>query len=147
MLTGNGAVQDQVWAWYRSTLVPGQIRPDGSCPREEARTRSLSYSTFNLDAFSVLCRLAQLGGVDLWHFRAADGASLEKAVENLMPYVLHPEKWTKPQISPFEPDRIVFPGLTAMGLRSAELLKAYAGLPRANSCWIMLIDAIVKSTG
>jgi hypothetical protein len=63
-----------------------------------------------------------------------------------MPYVLHPEKWNKPQISPFEPDRIVFPGLAAAGLKSRELWNTYESLPRANSSWIFLIDAIVRNS-
>ena len=36
--------------YYRDHIFSRQIRPDGSAPREEARTRSLSYSAFNLEA-------------------------------------------------------------------------------------------------
>src|SRR5581483_9184957 len=65
--TGDAANLAMCWDHYRSYLVPTEIQPDGSCPREEARTNSLSYSSMNLDAFANLCRLAQLNGVDLWH--------------------------------------------------------------------------------
>ena len=51
---------------YRDLIFPRQIRADGSAPSEEARTRSLSYSAFNLEAFATLCRIAQVQGVDLW---------------------------------------------------------------------------------
>ena len=83
--TADRATLDMAWEHYRKELVPNQIRSDGSCPREEARTRSFSYSAYNLDAFSVICRLAQLQGVDLWHFRTAKGIGVEQAIAYLMP--------------------------------------------------------------
>src|SRR5438876_11868421 len=106
----DAAAERMAWDHYRAVLVPGQIRSDGSCPREEARTRSLSYSTYNLDAFAVVCRLAQVNGVDLWR-------GVMPAIDYLMPYVLHPEALRKQQFAPFEKDRIVFPGLAAAGTK------------------------------
>jgi hypothetical protein len=136
---GDRATQDEIWKHYRTYLVPTEIQPDGSCPREEARTRSLSYSTFNLDAFAVICRLAQVNGVDLW-------PGVMPAIDYLMPYVLHPETWRKQQITPFEKDRIVFPGLAAVGTKSRKLIETYLGLPRAlSSPWVSLADLIAKS--
>jgi len=82
-------------------LVPKEIRPDGSCPREEERTRALHYSSMNLDAFALLCRLAQLDGVDLWHFRAANGAAVENAFAYLAPFVAKPAAWKFKQITDF----------------------------------------------
>ncbi len=141
---GDRATFDMAWDHYRKYLVPTEIRPDGSCPREEARTQSLSYSTYNLDAFSVICRLAQLQGADLWHFRAPNDVGVEKAIAYIRPYVEHPENWPKQQITPFEPDRIVFPGLAAVGLDSADLLHIYNSLPRAQTAWVLLVDLIVR---
>jgi hypothetical protein len=128
---------------YRSYLVPAEIQPDGSCPREEARTNSLSYSCFNLDAFSVLCRVAQVHGTDLWQFAAPDGVSLTKACDYLLPFVLHPESWKHQQISPFKPDGVVFPGLAGSGMASRPLLDTYRQLPHSHGGWNVLIDAIV----
>ena len=72
-LVGDTAAQQMAWEHYRSYLVPTEIQPDGSCPREEERTNSLSYSAMNLDAFSVLCRVADTNGVKLWHYRTSRG--------------------------------------------------------------------------
>lgn len=145
LFTGDAVAQKAVWDLYRSYLVPHEIQKDGSCPREEARTQSLSYSTFNLDAFAVLCRQAQCAGVDLWHFRTAEGVGVQTAIDYLMPYVLEPAKWKKQQITAFAPDRIVFPGLAAVGLSSDSLLKTHKGLPRAaNSPWVAFVDLIVR---
>jgi hypothetical protein len=136
---GDRAAQDEIWKHYRTYLVPTEIQRDGSCPREEARTRSLSYSTFNLDAFAVVCCLAQVNGVDLW-------PGVTPAIDYLMPYVLHPETWRKEQITPFEKDRIVFPGLAAAGTKSRKLMETYLGLPRAlSSPWVLLVDLIAKN--
>jgi hypothetical protein len=129
---------------YRSYLVPAEIRPNGSCPREEARTNSLGYSCFNLDAFSVLCRIAQVDGTDLWHFAAPSGVSLAKACDYLLPFVLHPEAWQHQQISSFKPDGVVFPGLAGMGMASQKLLDAYRRLPHPSGAWNLLINALVR---
>ncbi len=131
---------------YRKYLVPSEIRPNGSCPREEARTNSLSYSCFNLDAFSVLCRIAHVHGADLWNFVAKDGGSVAKACDYLLPFVLHPASWPHQQIGPFKPDGIVFPGLAGVGLRSRKLLDAYTTLPHAKSAWDQLIDVAVLTS-
>jgi hypothetical protein len=133
----DAAARKMAWDHFRSVLLR-QIRPDGSCPREEARTRSLSYSAFNLDAFSVVCRLAELEGVDLWR-------SLEKACAYLTPFVVQPDTWHKPQIDPFDSKGIVYPGLAGRGLKSAELLRVYRELPRANAPWILLVDLLVRA--
>jgi alginate lyase len=143
--TGDDALKKMCWDRYRAYLVPTEIKPDGSCPREEARTRSLSYSTMNLDAFALLCRLAQLDGQDLWRFKTPQGIGVEKAFQYLMPYVLHPELWKKPQITGYEPDRALFPGVAGAGLRSQELLAGYKKLPRATASWIQFIDLVVRT--
>lgn len=134
-----------VWDDYRGYLVPEEIRPDGSCPQEEARTNSLSYSCFNLDAFSVLCRIAQVHGVDLWHFDAPNGGSVAKACNYVIPFVLHPETWHHQQIEKFTPDSLVFPALAGIGLRSSKLLSAHKTLPHANSAWNQLINVLAET--
>ena len=133
------------WDRYRNYLVPTEVELDGSCPREEARTNSLGYSTMNLDGFSVLCRIAETNGVNLWRYRTPKGIGIEKAFYYLMPYVLHPGTWRKPQISRFSADGTVFPGLAGAGLHSEELLVAYRTLPRARSPWVQLVDLLARS--
>ena len=143
--TGNAAVEKELWEGYRTYLVPTQILPDGSCPREEARADSLHYSAYNLDAFAVLCRLAQVAQVDLWQFRDAKGASLGKSIDYLLPFVEHPDAWRKPETNPFQADRIVFPGLAALGTGSQELRESYFALPRALSLpSILWVDLMVR---
>jgi Alginate lyase len=130
--TRDPAVERMVWDWFRSALVPNQLRPDGSAPREEARTRSLSYSAFNLDAFTLLCRLAQNAGVDLWRYRTEGSGSVDRAVAYIAPFAEEPEKWRKQQISTYTPRSNFFLGLAGIGLSKPEYVAAQKrlGLPR-----------------
>jgi hypothetical protein len=146
LFTGDAANQQMCWNHYRNYLVPTEIQPDGSCPREEARTASLSYSSMNLDAFATICRLAQTHGVELWKFHTPKGIGVEKSFTYLLPYVLHPETWKKEQISKYGAGGYVFPGLAGIGLPSKELLVGYLKLPRADSAWVQFCDLLVRST-
>jgi hypothetical protein len=145
-LTGNESVKKMAWGHYRDYLVPTEIRPDGSCPREEARTNSLGYSTMNLDAFATLCRIAQSNGVDLWHYRAPGAGSVETAFRYLLPFVQHPDTWKKEQISSFNADGTVFAGLAGVGLPARDLLEGYRTLPRSRSPWVQWVDLAIRAT-
>ena len=102
--TRNSELLNMCWEHYRTYLVPTEIEPNGSCPREEARTASLSYSSMNLDAFATVCRVAQMAGVELWHFQAPTGGSVVRAFHYLMPYVERPDRWKKEQINKYSAD-------------------------------------------
>ncbi len=138
LFTSDAANLKMAWQHYRTHLLK-QIEPDGSCPREEARTNSLSYSAMNLDGFSVLCKLAERDGLDLWH------SGVEKSFTYLMPYVVRPESWQKQQIGAFNAGGTVFLGLAGMGLHSQDLLAAHHRLPRADSPWVRFLDLLVAS--
>lgn len=144
--TGNQKARAAAWDHYRKYLVPTEIQPDGSCPREENRTLSLSYSSMNLDAFAIICWLAQMDGVDLWHFKTADGKSVVKAFHYLLPYVLNPKLWKKQQISPYHQNSYYFTGLAGAALHDRELLSAYKKVPRSPRPWVQWVDLVVEQT-
>ncbi|HEY1090292.1 MAG TPA: alginate lyase family protein, partial [Burkholderiaceae bacterium] len=52
------------------------IAPDGAQPHELARTRSLDYSIFNLEALFLCAELASHVDLDWWNFSTSDGRSL-----------------------------------------------------------------------
>ena len=93
--------QKAAFTYYRDHIFPRQIKPDGSAPREEERTRGLWYSAFNLEAFATICRIAQLRGLDLWSVQAKGGATIATVIEYLQPYLADPKKWTKEQVADF----------------------------------------------
>lgn len=85
--------------------LDSQIADDGSLPEELARTLSLHYSTFALEAVATADCLAADTGCSIWRYRTSDGRSLEQAVEYLVPYYTAPETWPHRQIKPFDRSR------------------------------------------
>jgi hypothetical protein len=144
-LTDDETAKTMAWEHYRAYLVPEEIRLDGSCPREEERTNSLSYSSMNLDAFAVLCRIAGTNGVRLWEFGTRQGIGVQRPFYYLLPYLLQPETWQKQQISKFSAEGTVWPGLAGVGLQAERLLETYRTLPHGNSPWAQFVDLVVKT--
>src|SRR5262249_13600490 len=70
----------------KARRISKQIEPDGSMPRELARTKSWSYSLLNLTGMFHLARLGEHVGVDLWNYRTPDGRSIRGALDWMFPY-------------------------------------------------------------
>ncbi len=85
-----------------------QIAPDGSLPFELARTRSYSYTHYNLGALADCAALAQRVGKDLWNWADEQGRSLRAVFEWCLPYGggYDPEIWPHPQITPDGGERL-----------------------------------------
>jgi len=86
----------------KTKRIASQIEPDGSQPHELARTKSFSYSTMNLSAFTKLAWFGKKTGVDLWNFETSDGRSIKKAYEYLIPYISTNKKWEYKQLGNLE---------------------------------------------
>jgi Alginate lyase len=87
--------------------IASQIEPDGRQPHELARTRSLAYSCFNLEAFLLLGRLGEHVDLDLWNFATGDGRSLGAALRYLAPFADPALKWPKKEITPTHRARLL----------------------------------------
>lgn len=85
----------------REKRIARQIEPDGKMPRELQRTKSFSYSAFNLRALIDLASIGQNLGIDLWHYQTTDGRSIRKALDFMAPYVDPNSKWPYQQIEKF----------------------------------------------
>jgi hypothetical protein len=108
-------------ATAREKRITKQIEPDGKMPRELQRTKSFSYSVFNLRALTDLACLGQNLGIDLWHFQTSDGRSIHKALDFMAPYVSPENKWPYQQID--KPNR---------GSLAILLLRAETEYPEAH---------------
>jgi len=83
--------------------LDSQITPEGKQPRELARTKSWSYSCFNLKNICKGAVMAQSLGIDLWnHEGEGSRGSLKKAMLYLVPFFKNPEGWSEKQITKFD---------------------------------------------
>jgi hypothetical protein len=86
----------------KTKRIATQIEPDGSQPKEIARTKSLSYSGMNLRGFTHLANMGQTTGIDLWNYQTTDGRGIRKALDFLLPYVSGEKRWEHQQIGGIE---------------------------------------------
>ncbi len=77
-----------------------QLQNSGLQPFEVARTLSLSYSVFNLEAWSKLAAYARNLGLELWTLPSDDHATLEQAFHRLLPCLTGEAEWEFLQIGP-----------------------------------------------
>jgi hypothetical protein len=83
--------------------LDSQITPEGKQPRELARTKSWSYSCFNLKNICKGGVMAQSLGVGFWDHQGPEGrGSLKKAMLFLVPFLKNPESWPEKQITKFD---------------------------------------------
>jgi len=101
LFTGNKAKAQQLAKESRN-ILDDQVTKEGSMPLELERTNSLAYSTYNLQGWFRLATLAEKTGIDLWHYRNKQGATLRTAFDWLKPYALGEKPWTWQQISGYK---------------------------------------------
>ncbi|HSV12750.1 MAG TPA: alginate lyase family protein [Tepidisphaeraceae bacterium] len=114
MFLGDDAGARQLLETVKENRIARQIEPSGEMPRELARTKSFHYSVFNLSALTTLADLGQRLNVDLGRYQTADGRSIRKALDWLIPFALNQKKWEHQQIIPLESHILLVP------LRRAE---------------------------
>jgi hypothetical protein len=95
----------------KTNRIAKQIQPDGSQPMELERTKSFSYSTMNLSAMTKLAWFGKRTGVDLWNFETADGRSIKKAYDFLIPYISSDKEWKYKQLGNLEEVKTSFVNL------------------------------------
>jgi hypothetical protein len=99
LYTGQKDLARKILDQVKTRRINKQIEPDGSQPHELARTKSLGYSTGNLDGFFRLTIMAEKLGIDLWRYESPDGRSIKKALDFLAKYVDTDQKWPYEQIT------------------------------------------------
>ena len=83
--------------------LDAHITPEGKQPRELVRTKSWSYSCFNLKNICKGAVMARSLGIDLWSHEGEGGrGSLRKAMLYLVPFLQNPEEWSEKQITKFD---------------------------------------------
>jgi len=86
--------------------IAWQFQPDGTQPLEAARADGYSYSVFNLEALANAAAIAKPLGVNLWKFQTADGRSMFKAFQYLLPFASGAQPWPGSQLKKIAPDSL-----------------------------------------
>ena len=112
---------------FKDVFVNVQMAPDGSFPRETARTKPYAYSIFQLDNMVTLCKVLSTPEENLWNYEGPEGRGIKKAVAWLYPYLADKSTWPK------KPDVMAWDGWPS---RQPALL--FAGLAYNESKYIDL---------
>lgn len=102
VFTGRPQLAKKICTTAYDRRVKTQIMPDGSQPKELARTQGMNYSLYNLRAFSVIAAIAERLGYDrYWQKDPESGVCLLKqAVDYLHPYVIAPATFPYQELEP-----------------------------------------------
>lgn len=95
---GNSEVGRKIAASIQSNRLDKQINDDGAQPEELERTKSYSYSVFNLSALVRIAILAENYGIDLSHHHG-ESSALKAAIDYLLPFSLGESTWEHTQIT------------------------------------------------
>jgi hypothetical protein len=95
-LAGDSARLAEDRRFFKETLVPQQMAPDGSFPRELARTKPYGYSLFQLDVMGMLAEALSTPEESLWRWELPDGRGMRKALAFMYPYIRDKSSWPKP---------------------------------------------------
>jgi hypothetical protein len=102
---------------YKKIILPNQMDPDGSFPRELRRTKPYGYSLFNIDIMAALCQIASTPDDNLWTFELPDGRGMRKGMEYIYPFIADKKKWPlKPDVMYWDEWPIRHPALLFAGL-------------------------------
>jgi hypothetical protein len=72
------------------------MAPDGSFPKELARTKPYGYSLFQLDVMGVLAEILSTPRENMWRFATPDGRGMARALAYMYPYIEDKRRWPKP---------------------------------------------------
>lgn len=101
LFVGKNELAKEIIEGVKTKRIATQIEPDGSQPLELKRESSLHYSNYNLTGMFNLARLGEHVGVDLWSFQTADGRSIRRALDWMIPYATGEKPWEYKQIKKF----------------------------------------------
>ncbi|QDS99966.1 alginate lyase family protein [Adhaeretor mobilis] len=151
IFVGDRKLAREIVEEVKTKRIPMQFQSDGSQPAEEARTRSLHYSFFNLTALAVVARVGEQFGIDLWQADAPEGVSLSDGLSYLHPYLQSPGNWPHQQIGQFtlSPHVIELLRMASVRLGEPAYLKIVSDAKQRNKegNYAELLHAAQKAEG
>ena len=141
-LVGDTARLADTRRFFRDSLLL-QMAPDGSFPRELARTKPYGYSLFQLDVMGMLAEVLSTRRENMWRYSTAEGRGMAKALAFMYPYIADKSTWPKkPDVMYFDQWPIRHPALLFGGLALHE--------PRYVALWRTLnpdptVDEVIRN--
>jgi hypothetical protein len=118
-LIGDEATRNEIRQRFIEVQLPMQMAPNGSFPRETARTKPYGYSIFNFDCAATLTW--SLGNAAMTSFTLPDGRGMCRAAEFLEPFLADKSTWPFPHdVQHWESWPVRSPGLLFCGLACAK---------------------------
>jgi hypothetical protein len=127
---------------YRDRIFPRQVGPGGTIARDESRA-SVYSAVFNLEALTLVCRIAETQDINLWNLHARNGYDLNAAINYLEPYLADSRKWSREEAVDLETDQLYFVAFAGMGLKRPEYIALYRKLEHPEKAWLALVDLLV----
>ncbi|HUP05142.1 MAG TPA: alginate lyase family protein [Bryobacteraceae bacterium] len=116
-------------------------------PRTRAASASPSVQPLplasTLEGQSIVCRIAQTHGVDLWSAASRAGATIANSLDALMAGLGDPKQWSKDQLAAFDSDGIYLMAFAGMGLNKPAYVAEYQKLEKPENAWLALVDLLV----
>lgn len=97
--TGNDGLLYECFEKYKNDILVNQVDENGIFTDEIKRTRSYSYTLFNMTACAVICEIAYHRGIDLWSYETPDGKGIKKCIEFFLPFYENLFLWEHKQIN------------------------------------------------
>jgi len=137
----DAGAERRVFDSYRGPTFPRPPRAPGPAP---LNTPAQGLAT-NLEARAMICRIAQLQGVDLWSApaRSGGGGAIATAIGSLEASLTDPKQWTREQAAGFESDGIYLMAFAGMGLNKPDYVAEFRKLERPENAWLSLVDLLV----
>jgi hypothetical protein len=134
------AALKRVFTHYGDRLPPRRPRLGAL---RQAFTRSLAVSVLDLDADAIVCRVAQLHGMDLWRARLRQGSGISAQIDALISALTDPKRQGRDQPTDLRGGELHLLAFAAMGLDKPEYLALYRKMERPTDGWLAVIDLLV----
>ena len=120
-LVGDSAELADMRRFFKDSLITIQMAPDGSFPKELARTKPYGYSLFQLDVMGMLAEVLSTPHENMWRYTTPDGRGMARALAYMYPYIADKTRWPKaPDVMYFDAWPIRHPSLLFGGLALHE---------------------------